>query len=515
MPLSVDTAVLFWPRGGSAQVIRYLLSELNARGHTTRLHAGSLGEPGDYSHAATFYRGLDLRPYDHNAAWSAWQRGEDPQLTDQPHHPSYEDRGSCPDPMFSAVAPPAADNLTRAWTRHLTADRTDDVDVLHLHHLSYLQTSARAAYPDTPTVTTLHGTELKIIDGMRQRLRLARRTGHSLSSLAKLLHRTNPHRATKAAALTKAAGLDDHDTALLTNTIWEKWTYSEYWLSCLHTAAAQAGQLVAVSEHDQELAARLLHLDRDLPVIPNGVDTKAFRPRSLTTSQRLQHLRRWLVTDPRGWAPGGTPGTIRYTDSDLGRLHTPEGQLRPMLLWVGRFLHFKCVPALLRAFAAARARLNPAPVLLMWGGFPGECEGTHPAELATELGIADDVFFVGWRGHEELPVGLNCADLMVAPAVNEPFGMIYLEAQAAGTPPITTNTGGPARIITPHGPDANGWLVPPNDPTALAHTLRTALTNPAERKRRGANARAHVASTYSWARTSDHYLDVYQSVLHH
>ncbi|WPB87840.1 hypothetical protein [Streptomyces malaysiensis] len=34
----MDTTILFWPRSGSAQVIRYLLRELNSRGHTTRLH---------------------------------------------------------------------------------------------------------------------------------------------------------------------------------------------------------------------------------------------------------------------------------------------------------------------------------------------------------------------------------------------------------------------------------------------------------------------------------------------
>ncbi|MET9341840.1 glycosyltransferase [Nonomuraea sp. NPDC003804] len=103
----------------------------------------------------------------------------------------------------------------------------------------------------------------------------------------------------------------------------------------------------------------------------------------------------------------------------------------------------------------------------MWGGYPGEHEGPHPADLAHDLDIDDDVFFLGWRGHDELPAGLNCADLMVAPAVNEPFGMVYIEAMACGTPPIATATGGPARTITATGPHANGWTVRPCLRTAL------------------------------------------------
>ncbi|WP_406834883.1 glycosyltransferase [Streptomyces sp. AHU1] len=507
--ITVDTAVLFWPRGGSAQVIRYLLRELNTRGHTTRLHAGSLGEAGEPSHAPTFYRGLDLHSYDHSDALAAWKTGQDPQRTAWPFHPSYEDRGNCPDPLFSAVSPAAADHLTRAWTRHLTAHRSTRPSLVHLHHLSHLQTSARAAYPGVPRITTLHGTELKLIDAMQQRIRLADAVRASLTDLARLLHSDNPHRTAEALRLAKTAGLDDQDTRLLIDTPWQKWLHSPYWLTRLRQSVQHAGQLVTVSEHDQELAARLLHLPHDLPVIPNGVDTTAFQPQPLDDHQRLAHLRRWLVTDPRGWKPGGTPGSIRYTDHDLARLRTPDGRLRPILLWVGRFLDFKRLPVLLRAFAAARTRLDPAPALLLWGGYPGECEGDHPADLAAELGITRDVFFAGWRGHEELVTELNCADLMVAPAVNEPFGMVYLEAMATGTAPIATATGGPARTINPTGPNATGWLVRPDDPDDLARTLITAVTDTRERQRRGANGRRHIEDTYSWTRTADHYLTVY------
>ncbi|MFD8148145.1 glycosyltransferase family 4 protein [Streptomyces sp. NPDC059708] len=510
----VDTAIQFWPRGGSAQVVRYHLRELNSRGITTRLHAGSLGAPGEPSHGPTFYQGLDLHPYDHNDARTAFERGDNPQAVPWPFHPSYEDRGHCPDPLYSAVPPADADHLTHAWTHHLTTHRSPHPTLLHLHHLSHLQDSAGVAYAGVPRVTTLHGTEPKLLAGMQERTRLAERAQTSLTDLAHLLHSTNPYRQDEATRIAKAANLGDRDARLLADTAWEKWVHSPYWIHRLRQAADHSGRLIAVSDHDQHLATELLHLNTAPPVVPNGVDTHTFQPHRLDQATRLDHLRRWLVTDPQGWTPGGQPGSIRYTETDLNRLHDNHGQLRPLLLWVGRFLDFKRVPVLLKAFAATRTRLDPAPVLLMWGGYPGEYEGRHPADIAADLGISDDVYFLGWRGHDELPTGLNTADLMVAPAVNEPFGMVYLEAMACATPPIATATGGPARTITGAGPHATGWLVAPDNPDDLAHTLTAALTDRHELARRATNARTHVENTYSWARTTDHYLHLYATARH-
>ncbi|MFF3786282.1 glycosyltransferase family 4 protein [Streptomyces sp. NPDC001933] len=508
-PPALDTGVLFWPRGGSAQVIRYHLRELETRGWNTTLHAGSLGRPGEPSHGETFYHGLNLRPYDYNDAQKRFTRNLNPQQGPRPFHPSYEDRGHCPDPLFPAIPPEDADRITDAWTEHLTRHRSKTPTVLHLHHLSPLQTSARTAYPGTPRVTTLHGTELKLIDGMNRRLRLARSIGLSLKELA---HLPGPDQALE---LARHATLDEADTTLLTTTDWPKWVHCEYWLAQLREAAQHAGHLAVVSDQDQDLAQRLLHLSGPPPVIPNGVDTTSFRPSNLTPDARMRHLRRWLVTDPQGWGPGQTPGTIRYTDQDLERLRDSQGRLRPLLLWVGRFLDFKRVPVLLEAFAALRTRMDPAPALLMWGGYPGEYEGTHPADLAARLGIQEDVYFAGWRGHEELPTGLNCADLFVAPAVNEPFGMVYVEAMASGTPPVATATGGPLRTIIPSGPTATGWLVRPDDSEDLASTLTTALSDPAELARRSSNGRTHTQSTYSWAHTTDHYVNLYDRARTH
>ncbi len=91
--LTVDSVVQFFPRGGSAYVVRYVAHEMAARGVTPRILCGTLGGPGELSHAGAFYAGLPVEAMDCSAAAAAYRRGE-PSMDGQPapFHPSYEDR---------------------------------------------------------------------------------------------------------------------------------------------------------------------------------------------------------------------------------------------------------------------------------------------------------------------------------------------------------------------------------------------------------------------------------------
>src|SRR5205823_11721431 len=81
-------AVIFFPRGGSAQVMRYLARSLPQSGWRPTVLTGSLGGAGDPSNAESFYSGIDIRAVDYTAS----ARADDPLAADPPFQPSYEDR---------------------------------------------------------------------------------------------------------------------------------------------------------------------------------------------------------------------------------------------------------------------------------------------------------------------------------------------------------------------------------------------------------------------------------------
>jgi glycosyltransferase involved in cell wall biosynthesis len=247
--------------------------------------------------------------------------------------------------------------------------------------------------------------------------------------------------------------------------------------------------------------------------IPNGVDAERFHPQTLTPDERLARWRHWLIEDPRGWDESGEPGSIRYTEQDLRHFVRPHtGERAPVLIYVGRFLDFKRVPLLVRAYARARPRFAvPAP-LVVWGGFPGELEGEHPCAVARDEGL-DGVFFVGWRGHDDLPNGLACADLLVAPSVDEPFGQVYLEAMACGVPVIATRSGGPLSFVNTDPGRPTGWLVEPDDLDGLVEAIVEAVNNPEERHERGENASQQVQARYSWDSLSERFVAIYEALL--
>jgi D-inositol-3-phosphate glycosyltransferase len=506
MRFSVLMALLFYPRGGSAQVVRYLAPALCRAGVDARVVSGSLGSPGDHTHAPTFFEGLPVYSIDYSDAVLASQEGRDPIAQPVPLHPSYEDRASVPDRVFTAVSTELAAHLEESW-QSLIAEPGRDVDLFHLHHLTPIQAAARAAFPGRPIVGHLHGTELKMLQYIREREAIARRLGLSLDADAGRvpeLAERNPER------------LDgDRERRIVRETRWGQWRYAGYWSRRLREYARLCDRLIALAPHVKETAVDVLGVDPDrIAVLPNGVDTGLFDRRDIPPRVRLQHWRTWLVDDARGWDESGEPGSVRYREADLRRIVDLEAEeTHPVILFVGRFVTMKRVPLLLRAYARARPEFREPAPLVIWGGNPGEWEGQHPVTIAREQEIPD-VFFTGWRGHEDLPAGLNCSDIMVAPSTNEPFGQVYIEAMACGVPVIASRSGGPETFVNTEPGAPNGWLVEPDDEAALAGALVEAVNNREERHRRAEHAYAQVRAVYSWNSIAHRFADLYREVLH-
>ena len=111
--------LMFFPRGGSAQVVRSLARTIagGPSGWRPRIVSGSLGATGEAGNAATFFAGLDLVAVPYDAAAAA----PDPMRASPPFHPSYEDRPGAPDPVLAALDDDVYGHLVEEWTRILLA----------------------------------------------------------------------------------------------------------------------------------------------------------------------------------------------------------------------------------------------------------------------------------------------------------------------------------------------------------------------------------------------------------
>jgi glycosyltransferase involved in cell wall biosynthesis len=132
--------------------------------------------------------------------------------------------------------------------------------------------------------------------------------------------------------------------------------------------------------------------------------------------------------------------------------------------------------------------------------------------VARRLGV-EDVFFAGWRGHEDLARGLACAEVMVAPSHNEPFGQVFLEAMAAGLPVIATNTGGPLSFVNTEPGAPNGWIVEADDEVALAGAIVEAVNDTETRRARSDNAYSQIRAGYAWSFLARRFVAVYEEAI--
>ena len=106
-------------------------------------------------------------------------------------------------------------------------------------------------------------------------------------------------------------------------------------------------------------------------------------------------------------------------------------------------------------------------------------------ELAAELGLRR-TYFLGPRPQDELATLFNCADVGCFPSYREPFGLVFIECMACGTPVIGADSGGPRDFVTPEV----GALVPETDDRqALAASLAAAVDRAL---RRGLEAHARA-----------------------
>ena len=212
---------------------------------------------------------------------------------------------------------------------------------------------------------------------------------------------------------------------------------------------------IAVSRPAMELASR--YFPGYYNIIPNGIDVSRF-------SRELPPLR-------------------EYQDDKLN------------IVFIGRLEKRKGLKYLLRAYAQIKGVL-PNSRLLVVGADGGLKDGYEKWVRKADL---QDVVFVGYVSDEELPRYYQAAHVFCAPNTGqESFGIVLLEAMAAGKPIVASNIEGFASVLAD---GEEGILVPPKDEHALGVTLARLLKDEHLRKRMGETGRAK-AEEYDWSRVA-------------
>jgi glycosyltransferase involved in cell wall biosynthesis len=175
------------------------------------------------------------------------------------------------------------------------------------------------------------------------------------------------------------------------------------------------------------------------------------------------------------------------------------------VLAMGSFSYKKGFDILLRAFASVAA--EDSAIHLIIGG-AGKEQPTY-ATFVREHAMQDRVHFVGMvQGDAKIRLYQHCL-FFVCPSRREPFATVNLEASAAGKPIVATAVGGNVEVVIDGG---NGFLVPPEDPQALAARMLRLLKDPALRAMMGGQS-AHIARRYDWEVILPQYRMVFEEAL--
>ncbi len=249
--------------------------------------------------------------------------------------------------------------------------------------------------------------------------------------------------------------------------------------AALKTAATVSGAIVGVSKFVRDGIEEYIGIRSSaLTWVHNGVDVERFTPAVDGTTMRK---------------------TLGFKDGTIAVIEP------------ARFWYLKGQPDLVRAVAIARKQ-NPAIELALIGwndtsasaqGFRAEIE-----ELAASLGVSDAVrcYDPNLRAQEIHAA----ADIVCLPSIDEPFGLVAVEAQACCRAFVGTVSGALPEMVTD---GVDGLLVPPNSPEQLAAALLRLAADPELRAKLGANGRVRAAASFAETLLAPRFATIYRAVL--
>jgi glycogen synthase len=179
------------------------------------------------------------------------------------------------------------------------------------------------------------------------------------------------------------------------------------------------------------------------------------------------------------------------------------GPLEPTVLFVGRITAQKAPDVFVEAIPYI-LHYHPSTKFVITGD--GDMRG-QIQNRANQLGVAHACRFYGVLPRQDLIDLYKSVDCVCVPSRNEPFGLVVLEAWAAGKPVVATHIGGPSEFVW-H--DVTGFKIWPN-PESVAWGIGSLFANFEHARWMGHNGRLAAETAFSWDTIADHTLGVYAS----
>lgn len=211
--------------------------------------------------------------------------------------------------------------------------------------------------------------------------------------------------------------------------------------------------------------------------------------------------------------PGTKVVTIRYgldapstppLSQQAARAALGLADAGPLIGFFGRLIPQKGVDVLLQAFALLAGAHPDARLVLVGDG----AERAALEALSARLGLADRVTFAGWQ--PDAARLMPAADVVAMPSRWEGFGLVALEAMAAGRALVASRVSALPEIVVD---GETGRLVPPDDAGTLAEALGDLLADPARGAALGQAGRARLESDFAADTMVERTLDLYRALV--
>jgi len=228
-------------------------------------------------------------------------------------------------------------------------------------------------------------------------------------------------------------------------------------------------------------------------------------------AERLRELmpKKRIEFTPNGVDPGRFSATAGAGKAFRHARGIPS--CSPLVLVVGRIDPQKNQALAIEALPRIRARF-PEAILALAGPETNPAYGKRLKERADELGLGDVVLFLGQLDYSngQLAAAYASADCFLLPSVHEPFGVVALEAWAAGLPLAASKVGGIPAFVQD---GINGLFFPSGDTEAAADAVIRLLSDPGFALGLAERGKRDMAAAYTWDAVSGRIGTVYDEVI--